>query len=216
MSAELQPLPDSAMNLLDAGLAQLGLCPALAMPLSRYARLLLLWNRTYNLTAIRDPQAIVTKHLLDCLAMAPYVATGPLADVGSGAGLPGIPLALALPELRVSLIETAGKKARFLREAVRELGLTPRVTIHAERAESVAVRQGFDQLCARAFGSFEEIVRVGGHLMSPAGRVLAMKGRRVEVMAESIPAGWRLEICHSLSVPGLDAERHLAVLVRQP
>lgn len=215
MSPSLRPaLPDSSRQLLESGLDQLDLPPALADPLSDYLRLLLLWNATYNLTAIRDPDDMVSKHLLDCLAMAPFVEASSLVDVGSGAGLPGIPLALALPGLRVALIETAGKKARFLREAVRSLGLGQRVTVHAARAENVVADQGYAQLTARAFGTLDEILRVGGHLLSAGGRLLAMKGRRQEVLSEPVPAGFRLVDCHRLHVPGLDAERNLAVVAR--
>lgn len=208
------PLPASSQRLLDAGLVQLGLPATLADPLSDYMRLLVLWNGTYNLTAIREPDEIVAKHLLDCLAMAPFIDAPSLVDIGSGAGFPGIPLALAVPGLRVALVETAGKKARFLREAVRKLGLGERVTVHAARAEQVATEQPFDLLTARAFGTIEQILGVGGHLLGPAGRLMAMKGRREEVLAEPVPPGFRLQHCHPLRVPGLDAERHLAVIVR--
>ncbi|MCK7593597.1 16S rRNA (guanine(527)-N(7))-methyltransferase RsmG [Pseudomarimonas salicorniae] len=214
MEREPPALSDGALSKLSSGLRELGLDAGLQAPLRRYVELLLLWNGTYNLTAIREPEAIISKHLLDCLAMAPFVSASSLVDVGSGGGFPGIPLALACPSLRVALVETAGKKARFLREAVRTLQLGDRVAVHAMRAEQVPAGVGFEVLTARAFGTLAEILRVGGHLLAPGGRLLAMKGRLDEVMAEPIPEGFRLEACHPMQVPGLDAERHLAIVSR--
>ena len=118
------PLPASVAATLEQGLASMGLDAALAPPLLRYLALLHRWNGTYNLTAIRDPQEMVTRHLLDSLAMQPFVADGSLADLGTGPGLPGIPLAIACPGLQVTLVESNGKKARFMREAVRQLAWT--------------------------------------------------------------------------------------------
>src|SRR5690606_37119726 len=117
------PLPESLRQRLADGLASLGLDAALSAPLLDYLALLLRWNRTYNLTAIRDPDEMVTRHLLDSLAMQPFVRPGALADLGTGPGLPGIPLAIARPDVQVTLVESNGKKARFLREAVRQLKL---------------------------------------------------------------------------------------------
>ena len=212
--AGLPELPASGARLLAEGLQALGMPDSLNAPLVHYVRLLMLWNGTFNLTAIREPEAIIAKHLLDCLAMVPQVRGSSLVDVGSGAGFPGIPLALALPGLRVALVETAGKKARFLREAVRRLGLSGRVEVHAARAEAVSAGEGFELLTARAFGSLGEILRVGGHLLAPHGRLLAMKGRRDEAEAEPLPKGWVRLACHELAVPGLDAERHLVEVAR--
>lgn len=200
---------------MDAGLAALGLSPDLAEPLQHHVRLLLLWNGTFNLTAIRDADAIITKHVLDCLTMVPFVEAESLVDVGSGAGFPGLSLAIARPDLQVLLVETAGKKARFLREAVRALGLGDRVRVQAVRAEALSLAQASALLTARAFGTIEEILRVGGHLLAADGRLLAMKGRREELLAEPMPAGWALLECHPLRVPGLEAERHLAVVGRR-
>lgn len=214
MNGELPAVPEAAAAALSAGLQQLRLDPALAEPLGRYLQLLLLWNGTYNLTAVRDPQDIVVKHLLDCLAMLPHVHGQRLVDIGSGAGLPGLPLALACPGLSVVLVETAGKKARFLREATRVLGLRDRVEVRNERAEQVALAEPCDMLTARAFGSIAEILRVGGHLLASDGQLLAMKGREDELRGEAIPAGYRLQTVHPLQVPGLGAERHLAVVTR--
>ena len=207
-------LPAAARNDLDAGLLALRLDPALAEPLARYLALLLRWNATYNLTAIRDPREMVTKHLLDSLAMAPYVALVPtLADLGTGAGLPGIPLAIAVPGLRVTLVESNGKKARFLREAVRVLGL-PNARVAHSRAEALDEPGAYAAITARALATLDRIVKVGGHLLAPHGRLLAMKAETVEVEAAALPAGWRLAAVHPLQVPGLAATRRLAIVER--
>ena len=196
---------------LQSGLAALGLPQAgLAERLIAYLELLAQWNRTYNLTAIRDPAEMVPKHLLDSLSIAPFVS-GRVADVGTGPGLPGIPLALNDPQLRVSLVETAGKKARFLREAVRHLGLA-NVTVHACRAEDVPESGQHDQLIARALAPLDGILTLGGHLLRPGGRLLAMKGRVPEDEIAALPDGYRHLATHPLRVPGLDAERHLVVV----
>lgn len=196
---------------LSAGLAALGLEPhPLTDRLLDYLALLVQWNRAYNLTAVRDPDEMVTKHLLDSLSIHAHVA-GRIADIGTGAGLPGIPLALARPELTVSLVETAGKKARFLREAVRALGLE-RVTVHDCRAEDVPESGRHDQLLARALAPLAGILSIGGHLLKPGGRLLAMKGRDPVDELAQLPPGYRHLATHPLQVPGLDAERHLVVV----
>ena len=197
---------------LERGLADLGLPSALSAPLRGYLGLLARWNQTYNLTAIRDPAEMVVKHLLDSLSMHGFVDAGRLADVGTGPGLPGIPLALAKPALRVSLIESAGKKARFLREAVRQLGLADRVTVFDARAEAVPESGWHDYLTARAFGTLGQLLAVGGHLLRPGGRALAMKGRVPTEEIADLPNGYRHIATHALAVPGLDAERHLVVI----
>jgi len=197
---------------LDAGLAALGLDTALSAPLLAYLALLDRWNRTYNLTAIRDPREMVTLHLLDSLAMHPHVAgIATLADLGTGPGLPGIPLAIVFPELQVTLVESNGKKARFLREAVRQLGLG-NARVAEARAEAVDEPAAFEAITARALATLPDILAVGGHLLRPGGRLLAMKGVRPEDEIAALPAGWQVEAIHPLAVPGLSAERHLVVV----
>lgn len=202
----MDPTADARLR---EGLRALGQPETLAAPLAAYLDLLLAWNRTYNLTAIRSPLEGVDKHLLDSLTLAPHVDGDSLVDIGSGAGLPGIPVAIARPTLRVTLVETAGKKARFQREAVRHLGLGDRVNVVATRAEDFRPATLFDRLTARALGTLAEIIRLGGHLLPPGGQLLAMKGKRPDEEIAALPAGWRLLSCEPLQVPGLDAERHL-------
>jgi 16S rRNA (guanine527-N7)-methyltransferase len=200
---------------LEAGLAQLDLDPLLAPRLLDYLALLERWNKTYNLTAIRDPREMLVKHLLDSLAMARFVEGGRLADLGTGAGLPGIPLAIARPALQVSLVESNGKKARFLREAVRSLGLA-NARVLESRAEAVDEPGAFDVVTARALDRLAGIIAVGGHLLAPRGRLLAMKGQPADDELTELPAGWTVAAVHPLQVPGLLGERHLVEITRSP
>ena len=212
------PLPATLRPALETGLQALGLAPALAEPLLAYLALLARWNQTYNLTAVRDPQEMVGKHLLDSLAMHPFVDAlaqhgGSLADLGTGPGLPGIPLAIVKPGLRVTLVESNGKKARFLREAVRQLGLKD-VRVAESRIEAVDEPGAFDAITARALATLPLILELGGHLLKPDGVLLAMKGVYPADEIAALPAGWELAASHPLRVPGVDAERHLIVVGR--
>ena len=201
---------------LESGLRQLQLDVALAEPLLAYLALLARWNATYNLTAIRDPREMLVKHLLDSLAMQPFVRDlRTLADLGTGPGLPGIPLAIATPSLHVTLVESNGKKARFLREAVRQLKLG-NVAVAESRIEAFDPPQRFDAITARALATLPLILALGGHLLAPGGRLLAMKGVLPEDEIAALPAGWRVAAVHPLQVPGLEAERHLVEIVRTP
>ncbi|WP_374473964.1 16S rRNA (guanine(527)-N(7))-methyltransferase RsmG [Arenimonas sp.] len=211
----MNPL-SSLMPELEAGLVALGL-PAqpLAARLLDYLALLDRWNRTYNLTAIRDPREMLSKHLLDSLSMWPHVRDGKLADLGTGPGLPGIPLALARPGLQVTLVESNGKKTRFLREVVRQLGLA-NVRVLESRAEAVDEPGAYDQITARAMDTLAGILAVGGHLLAPGGRLLAMKGQRPDAEIAALPPGWRVETVQPLAVPGLEGDRHLVTVTRGP
>lgn len=205
---------DSLRSDLDAGLRALALEPALAAPLLDYLALLARWNATYNLTAIRDPREMVGKHLLDSLAMQPFVrGIATLADLGTGPGLPGIPLAIATPSLHVTLVESNGKKARFLREAARQLKLA-NVSVAESRIEAFKPAATFDAITARALATLPLILELGGHLPGPDGRLLAMKGVLPNDEIAALPTGWRVAAVHPLQVPGLDAERHLVEVVR--
>jgi 16S rRNA (guanine527-N7)-methyltransferase len=194
-----------------AGLSALGLeLDATAVErLLAYLDLLQRWNRAYNLTAVRDPAEMVTRHLLDSLAILPYVEGRTLADLGSGAGFPGIPLAIAAPEREVVLVDSNGKKARFLREAVRRLDLA-HVRVAESRVEDV--RGAFECVTARAFASLAEMLAAGGHLLASDGAWLAMKGRFPQDELAAVPADFRIESVITLHVPGLDADRHLVVI----
>ena len=208
----MNPL-SSLSSELEAGLDALALPRALAPRLLDYLALLARWNQAYNLTAIRDPREMLSKHLLDSLAMADFVDDERLADLGTGAGLPGIPLAIAHPGLQVALVESNGKKARFLREAVRTLGLS-NARVLESRAEAVDEPGGFDVVTARALDRLAGILAVGGHLLAPGGRVLAMKGLHPAEEIAELPPDWRVVAVHPLRVPGLPAERHLVEMTR--
>jgi 16S rRNA (guanine527-N7)-methyltransferase len=196
------------------GLVALALPGELAPPLLAYLDLLARWNRAYNLTAVRDPREMVSRHLLDSLAMNAHLdGIATLADLGTGPGLPGIPLAIARPGLRVTLVEANGKKARFLREAVRTLGLG-NAEVAESRIEALDRPGAFDAITARALATLPQILEFGGHLLAPGGKLLAMKGARPDEEIATLPRGWRLETLHRLAVPGLDGERHLVVVGR--
>lgn len=210
------PPPHPQRDHLLRGLDALGIDAAHADALLAYLDLLARWNRTYNLTAIRDPREMVGKHLLDSLAMHAHVdGVARLADLGTGPGLPGIPLAIVRPGLQVALVESNGKKARFLREAVRALGLG-NAGVHEARIEAVHAPGAFDAITARALGTLGMIVAHGGALLAPGGQLLAMKGAVPHEEIAALPAGWRVHAIHPLRVPGLDAERHLVVVARAP
>lgn len=206
-------LPADVAASLEQGLASMALPAELAAPLLQYLALLDRWNKTYNLTAIRDPGQMVTRHLLDSLAMAPFFSTGTLADLGTGPGLPGIPLAITHPGLQVTLVESNGKKCRFMREAVRKLGLS-NARVAESRAEALDEPGAYDNLTARAMDTLAGIIAVGGHLLRPGGRLLAMKGVVPHEEIAALPAGWRVESITPLQVPGLVGERHLVVVGR--
>jgi len=196
---------------LAAGLTALGIAlpEAAQLKLLAFRDLLLKWNRTYNLTALRDPQQAISHHLLDALAILPHVGTGPLLDVGSGGGLPGIPLAIARPDLSVTLVDTVQKKAAFLQQVAIELELKS-VGVHHARVEEM--RGQYAQISSRAFAELARFVSLTRHLLAPGGRWLAMKGTRPDDELKALPAGSEVEAIIPLVVPGLDAERHLIIL----
>lgn len=202
---------------LGEGLAamELDLPAASQATLLAYVGLLKKWNRTYNLTAIRDEAEMVVQHLLDSLSVLPAVQESALAgrrwaDIGSGAGLPGIPLAIARPDLAMTLIEAVDKKSAFQRQAKIELGLS-NVTVLNRRVEEIA-GGGFDAVVSRAFAEIADFVRLAGHLLAPGGHLYAMKGRLPDDELARLPSGWTAVACTPLKVPGLIAERHLIVL----
>ena len=200
---------------LAAGLSELGLtlAPAQVEALLTLVMELADWNARFNLTAINDPAEVVDKHLLDSLAVLPYLKGLTVADVGSGAGFPGLPLAIADLDRRYSLIESTGKKVTFLRHACTMLRL-PNVEVVQGRAEAMKPKRPFDTIVARALGSLAEFVRVAGHLAGRDGRLLAMKGKVPEQELKAIPTGWKALAVRPIRVPGLDAERCLVELAR--
>jgi len=199
---------------LERGLAALGLGldPAQRAALLRFADLLQRWNRVYNLTAVRDPVATVTRHLLDALAVVPYLPPGRLIDVGSGAGLPGIPLAIALPDRDVTLLDASAKRVRFMQQAVIELGLDNAHPLQA-RAEAHRPGRPYDAVITRAFAGISDMLSACRHLVADDGVILAMKGQCPDAELAALPPGIVLRDVVPLAVPGLDAARHLVRLV---
>ncbi|RPH86129.1 MAG: 16S rRNA (guanine(527)-N(7))-methyltransferase RsmG [Desulfobacteraceae bacterium] len=171
------------------------------------------WSARMNLTAIRDRPSQLTKHLLDSLTVQPYLRGARIADVGSGAGFPGIPLAIVEPHRHFTLIESTGKKCRFL-EHVRDALELKNVAIVQSRAESYQPDMRFDTVLARAVGPVADLVKVAGPLVVGGGRLLAMKGRYPEQELAARLDGWKVAAVHTLSVPGLGEERHLVELCR--
>lgn len=176
-----------------------------------YLELLQRWNKTYNLTAVRDPDEMVTRHLLDSLAVLPFVAGDSLADLGSGAGLPGVPLAIATPDVQVTLVDSNGKKARFLREVARAL---PLANVRVEQVRVQYLQGTFDCITARAFASLAEMLSWGGHSLAHNGVWLALKGRIDEAELAEVSAPFRVAAVHALRVPGLNAQRHVIEIRR--
>ena len=204
-----------APALLRQGIADLGL----ALPQSAtgrlldYLALLAKWNRVYNLTAIREETQWVSLHLLDSLVVVPHLPPGRIVDVGSGAGLPGIPIALACPDRQVTLLDSNQKKGAFLTQASTELALA-NVKVVVERAESYHPDTTYDVVISRAFSSIADFIKIAGHLCRAGGLLAAMKGARPDAEIAQLPGSWTAETIIPLHVPGLGAQRHLVTLRR--
>jgi 16S rRNA (guanine527-N7)-methyltransferase len=204
--------PEWAQSLA-AGIIELGLAVSEEQQvlLLRYIALLNKWNRAFNLTAVRDPLQMIPRHLLDSLAVSAHLQGERVLDVGTGPGLPGIPLAILHPGRRFTLLDSNGKKTRFVRQAALELGLK-NVQVEQARVEAFVSEAGFDCILTRAFATLPDIIRVTRHLLAPGGRLLAMKGRAPQEELDQ----WKGEALEvevvSLQVPTLDEARH-AVLI---
>lgn len=180
-----------------------------------YLALLQRWNRAYNLTAVKDPFEMVTRHILDSLSVLPWISAGKLLDAGTGAGLPGVPLAIALPRLEVTLLDSAGKKIRFLNQVRRELGLENVFPVQS-RLESFQPLVPPDQIISRAFASLAAFAGAVRHLASASTRLLAMKGRHPGDELKELPEWVRVESIEKLAVPGLQEDRHLVIMALIP
>jgi 16S rRNA (guanine527-N7)-methyltransferase len=171
------------------------------------------WNQRMNLTAIRERPAQITKHLLDSLAVHAHLHGERFIDIGTGAGFPGLPLAIVRPDASFTLLDSTAKKLKFIDHVVQLLGLKNVSTVHA-RAETYRPAQRFDAVLSRAVGPIERFVKWSGHLCVGGGRLLAMKGRYPTDELEELSSGWKLAAVHRLKVPGLDEERHLVEICR--
>ncbi|MDO8701213.1 MAG: 16S rRNA (guanine(527)-N(7))-methyltransferase RsmG [Undibacterium sp.] len=180
-----------------------------------YLALLCKWNSVYNLTSVRDPNEMVKQHLLDSLSAAhAFKDAKNVLDVGSGGGLPGMILAITYPMIHFSMIDTVSKKTAFLSQAKTELALS-NVTIHTGRVELLQVAQKFDVITSRAFSELSNFVNWSGHLLADGGHFIAMKGVAPNEEIARLPAGWKVKAIESLSVPGLDVERHLIMIEKE-
>jgi len=181
--------------------------------LLQYLVLLEKWNQVYNLTAIRDREKMVSGHLLDCLAVIPYVTGARVLDAGSGAGFPGIPVAVARPGIQVTLVDSNHKKAAFLRQVVADLQLK-NATVVCERVETWQAAEKFDCIISRAFAEIAEFIALTDHLLAPGGVFAAMKGVHPFEEIERLPPAFRVKQVHAFAVPGLGAQRHLVMIER--
>ncbi len=197
---------------LQQGLSEMGLdlTAPVRKKLLNFLELLEKWNQAYNLTAVRDPEQMVPRHLLDSLTVLPYLQGPRVLDIGTGAGLPGIPLALARPDLEFTLLDSNAKKTRFATQAMHELGLK-NVAIVQERVEKFHPETKFDTLIARAFASIPDMLAASRHLCAPHGRFLVMKGVFPQEELAAVTDGYQAEV-KALHIPGLDAARHLVIL----
>ena len=207
-------ISESLTEPLSAGLAGLFSKPADPQKIRQlldYLELLDHWSDTYNLTAIRDPQQMVTRHLLDSLSVMPWIDQGPLLDAGTGAGLPGVPLAIMRPELQVTLLDSAGKKIRFLNHVVRSLELR---NIHPvqDRLESLTCEKQPRQVISRAFSDLGDFARAARHLATAETKLLAMKGKYPEAELGCLPGWLQVDSIEKLTVPGLQEDRHLVIM----
>lgn len=176
-----------------------------------YIDLLLRWNKVYNLTAVRDADAMLTQHILDSVAVVPHIPPGRLLDVGSGPGIPGVPIAIAEPERLVSMLDSNTKKAAFIRQAAGALGLN-NVSVYSLRVEDWRPSERFQVVISRAFAELRLFVQWCGHLIDTGGVLAAMKGRYPKDEIERLPAGFEVRHVVRLNVPGLEAERHLVLI----
>ena len=200
---------------LEKGAAELGLALGRGdrSKLLQYLALLEKWNQTYNLTAIRDSGKMVSGHLLDCLAVIPYLTGSRMLDAGSGAGFPGIPVAVARPDIQVALLDSSQKKAAFLRQAVADLQLK-NATVVCERVEAWHAAEKFDFIISRAFAEIAQFITLTKHLLAPRGMFAAMKGVYPFEEIERLPPDFRVRQVHAFAVPGLESERHLVLIER--
>jgi 16S rRNA (guanine527-N7)-methyltransferase len=201
---------------LAAGLDELKLpLPSTAVErLLAFQALLAKWNRVYNLVADADPDILLRRHLLDSLAAVPYISGPRVIDVGTGAGLPGIPLAIALPEVQFTLLDAIAKKTRFVRQVVQELGLKNVDVVHS-RVEPFQPETGFDTVITRAYAAISDMLAQTRHLCRPGTRVVALKGEYPADELAALPQGFRVEATPSLCVPGLQATRHVIIMVAE-
>ncbi len=207
---------DQSKVLLESGLEELGLTCSSAQQdqLLAYLDLLKRWNKTYNLTSIRDSRSMLTRHLLDSLAIASYLDGSRFIDVGAGAGLPGVPLAITCPERTFDLLDSNGKKTRFLFQVRIELGLSNILELN-KRVENYHPVDAYDGILSRGFAGLSAMIHQTRHALRDGGRFYAMKGKLSSREISALPEGFELEAVEKLVIPGLDEDRHLIIIQRK-
>lgn len=208
---------DDLLLRLDSGLRRLGiaLSDAQKETLIAYLRILEKWNRAYNLTAVRNIGQMVERHLLDSLAVLPLIRGRRCIDVGSGAGLPGLPLAVASPRTKWTLLDSSAKKTRFLIQAAAQLGLS-NIEVIQNRVEQYTPPAPFDTVTARAFSPLGALLRETAHLLATGGQVVALKGKNVRREMTALPSGFTITATERLEIPGAEGERYAVVARKEP
>jgi len=211
--AILPPAGQPPEALLRRHLPELGIAATdeLVDALMRFLGLLQKWNRAFNLTSIREPGEMAVRHVLDSLSARPYLQGSRLLDVGCGAGLPGIPLALVETGRHFTLLDAGLKKIRFVRQAIGEVPVRNATAVQS-RIEDYAAVQPFDTILCRAFAALPDFIAGAGRLLAPGGRCLALKGRRPDDELAALPPGWTAEAVTPVTVPGLEGQRHMVIL----
>lgn len=207
---------DALAAVLDQGIKDMTLAvtPEQQTRLMGYLQLMNKWNGVYNLTSLRDPQQMVTHHLLDSLAAVPaFAGARNVLDVGAGGGLPGIVLAIVRPDMKVAMIDTVHKKTAFLNQVKAELKLT-NVSVHTMKVQDLTASEPFDVITSRAFADLSDFVNWSGHLLAEGGKFIALKGVAPSEERERLPQDWKVVDLQPLWVPRLQAERHLVFIER--
>ena len=206
-------MTEQLRSILDQGVAQMGLTLSdeQASKLVQYVELMHKWNKAYNLTSVRQPGQMMSRHILDSLAITPYVQGKTVIDVGTGPGLPGMPLAIMLPHCQFTLLDSLGKRVRFMKQCVHELGLS-NVTPVQSRVEAYDNMPPFDIVLSRAFASLKDMLHWCAHLVDSTGTFLALKGQFPQEEISEVSNHFRIETVNELKIPGLDEERHLVTV----
>lgn len=214
MSASAQTSTPLLRQSLDDGIDQMGIVldSVNRDRLIQFVTLLAKWNRTYNLTAVREPERMISQHILDSLSVLPHLGgCSSILDVGTGAGLPGLPLAVASPSVQFTLLDTVAKKTAFVRQAIGELGLK-NITVVTGSVENYKTTKNFSRVISRAFAELKDFVDGAGQHCAAGGALLAMKGVYPHDEISRLPAGYIAEEVISLDVPGVEGQRHLVVI----
>ncbi len=207
---------DALRRILDDGIASMGLDGITEKQrelLVNYVALIHKWNKAYNLTSVREPEQMMVKHILDSLAVKPFIQDENVIDVGTGPGLPGIPLAIVLPDVHFTLLDSLGKRVRFMKQALFEMGVENALPIQA-RVEAHKPPQPYAAVVSRAFASLKDMLHWCEHLVDSQGKFLALKGQFPQSEIDEVSDHFQIAKVDNLSVPGLEGERHLVTIIK--